>query len=735
MWCELGVGAEPVTDQSPAYTPPEPPPRREVLLQEVPLEPLVELQLYFDDMVRELQLIEVGRGEAGIADRLHRLAVHTQHEIARARNDLHVQARAGLDAGEVVSDLVVDLRPSAVAASRALHPARRRVRRAERERRAPHLAVLRRQARPPPRVDRRRDREAARQRPGPPALRRRVRALNVLYITVDQWRGDCLSAAGHPVVRDADARRAGRRRACCFANHWANTAPCGPSRTTLHTGHVRAEPPLGAERHAARRPLHQHRARGARRPATTRRCSATPTPASTPAPCSTDDPRLRTYEGVLPGLRPGGERPGGDRRAAAWGRWLADAGRRRAGRPARPLRARPVVPRAPTSTASSWAPDPLRGRAHRDGVPGRAACIDWLEPAVGDEPWFVHASFIRPHPPYRNPVGYHDRYAADDGPAFRGHADREAEIGHATRWPAMAIPHPRRGLPDRRPRPPPAARHLLRDDGRGRRPARPPASRWLDDAGLADDTLVVLTSDHGDQMGDHWLVEKLGWWDESYHVPLIVLDPRPEADARRGARSSRSFTEHVDVMPTICAWLGVEVPLQCDGRALQPFLHERRRARTTGAPSATGSGTSATRRPTSPRTCSACPMEQCSLNVVRGDRWKYVHFATDPDALPPLLFDLAADPDQVRRTWPADPAHAGVRGRRGRRRCCAGACATTSARSPATPEPERGPRRAPRPSPLTREVARRPHAPATSDDWVTRNPRTARAWLARGPTC
>ena len=52
------------------------------------------------------------------------------------------------------------------------------------------------------------------------------------------------------------------------------------------------------------------------------------------------------------------------------------------------------------------------------------------------------------------------------------------------------------------------------------------------DAGGA---LVVLTSDHGDQMGDHWLIEKLGWWDESYHVPLIVRDPRPEADARRGA--------------------------------------------------------------------------------------------------------------------------------------------------------------------------------------------------------
>jgi hypothetical protein len=118
-----GVGAEPVTGTAPGYlSGVDPPPRRTVHLLAVPLEMLVELQLYFDDMVRELQLIAVGRADAGAANRLHRLAVHTQHEIARARNDLHVQARAGLDAGEPIADLVVDLRPSAVAASRALIP-------------------------------------------------------------------------------------------------------------------------------------------------------------------------------------------------------------------------------------------------------------------------------------------------------------------------------------------------------------------------------------------------------------------------------------------------------------------------------------------------------------------------------------------------------------------------------------------------------------------------------------
>ena len=76
-------------------------------------------------------------------------------------------------------------------------------------------------------------------------------------------------------------------------------------------------------------------------------------------------------------------------------------------------------------------------------------------------------------------------------------------------------------------------------------------------------------------------------------------------------------------------------------------------------------------------------MEQCCLNVVRGERWKYVHFAADPDVLPPLLFDLDADPDQT-QDLAADPGHDGVRGRPRRPGCCRGGCATTSGPSPAT---------------------------------------------------
>ena len=70
-------------------------------------------------------------------------------------------------------------------------------------------------------------------------------------------------------------------------------------------------------------------------------------------------------------------------------------------------------------------------------------------------------------------------------------------------------------------------------------------------------------------------------------------------------------------------------------------------------------------------------MEQCCLNVVRGERWKYVQFATDPDVMPPLLFDLDADPDQT-QDLAGDPGHDGVRADHAGPAAVAGGCATTS---------------------------------------------------------
>jgi arylsulfatase A-like enzyme len=363
-----------------------------------------------------------------------------------------------------------------------------------------------------------------------------------------------------------------------------------------------------------------------------------------------DSPWLSTYEGPLPGFT--WALPYYSPDGSPWLRWLESLGytdvpERDPWRAYRPLADFPGA----REHGATWAPTWFSAE-HTETAFQVNELRTWFE-HHGDRPWFVHASFIRPHPPYRNPIGYHDRYDADDGPGFRGFANRDDErASHPLA--RLALDTTRIGCPiDER------ERRQLRatywgamaevDDQLGA------LFEWMERSGLLDDTLIVLTSDHGEQGGDHWFVDKLLWFDASYHVPMIVVDPRRDADATRGT-IVRSITEHVDVLPTLCAWLGAEVPLQCDGRPLQPFLHD-------GGPPAHWRTEAHWefdfRDPVShlAEDSLGLTMEQCCLNVVRGERWKYVHFAGPCEILPPLLFDLDADPDQT-ENLAGDPAHA-----------------------------------------------------------------------------
>ncbi len=80
-------------------------------------------------------------------------------------------------------------------------------------------------------------------------------------------------------------------------------------------------------------------------------------------------------------------------------------------------------------------------------------------------------------------------------------------------------------------------------------------------------TLVVVTSDHGEMLGDHWMLGKAGFFPQAFHVPLLIRQPG-------GARGRRvtALTEHVDLMPTVLQALDLSVPRQCDGRSLSEFL-------------------------------------------------------------------------------------------------------------------------------------------------------------------
>ena len=173
---------------------------------------------------------------------------------------------------------------------------------------------------------------------------------------------------------------------------------------------------------------------------------------------------------------------------------------------------------------------------------------------------------------------------------------------------------------------------------------------YLKASGQYDNTLIVFTCDHGEQLGDHHLLGKLGYFDESFRIPLIIRDPSPEADTSRG-RIVEQFTETIDVMPTILAWLGASVPHTCDGVSLRPFLH--------GA--TPGDWRTEVHYEYDFRTfyddvhdtVLGLPADQCSLAVIQDTRYKYVHF----DALPALFFDLEADPGQF-HNLAQEPAYA-----------------------------------------------------------------------------
>ncbi len=247
-------------------------------------------------------------------------------------------------------------------------------------------------------------------------------ARNVLFITLDQWRGDCLSALGHPVVETPtlDALAA---RGVLFANHWANAAPCGPSRACLYTGTYqhRNRSVLNGTPLDARFTNVALLARGLGYDPVLFGYTDTSVDPRTVPP---DDPRLFTYEGVLPGFRVLIEDPW-EQGSPAWGRWLAAHGRRR------PCRSRMSLYRAlesfPGADAhgSTWAPARFPAELSQTMFL-REAVVEWLE-RNGDEPFFVHASFIRPHPPRRNPIGYHDLYPAEAVEPFAGCPTPEQE--------------------------------------------------------------------------------------------------------------------------------------------------------------------------------------------------------------------------------------------------------------------------------------------------------------------
>jgi choline-sulfatase len=153
--------------------------------------------------------------------------------------------------------------------------------------------------------------------------------------------------------------------------------------------------------------------------------------------------------------------------------------------------------------------------------------------------------------------------------------------------------------------------------------------RALEDAGLADGTRIVYTSDHGDNVGARGLWGKSTMYEESAGVPLILAGPGIAAGARCATPVS-----HVDLFPFFLESAGAGPAPQGDYRGISPL--------------ALAAGEQAER-------AVLCEYHAIGstggITMLRKGRWKYVHCVS----YPPQLFDLQSDPEEL-RDRAADPA-------------------------------------------------------------------------------
>lgn len=269
--------------------------------------------------------------------------------------------------------------------------------------------------------------------------------------------------------------------------------------------------------------------------------------------------------------------------------------------------------------------------------------IEYME-SQGDQPWLCHLSYIKPHWPYLAPAPYNDMYSADDlPPVNRTQGERETDHPLLQSWINRRISK-NFSRDDIRNIVAPVYMGLIKelDDQMGR------LITYLEDSGRFNDTMIVFCSDHGDNMGDHWMGEKEFFYDCSARVPLLIYDPRPEADATRGTVTD-ALVEGIDLTPTFIEFFGGKnKPHLIEGLPLTPLLHDQPTEWRTYCVSEYDYATK------EPRVELGVDNRDARIVMIFDGRWKYIHCET----MRAQLFDLETDPDEVIDLG-NDPAFAG----------------------------------------------------------------------------
>jgi len=268
--------------------------------------------------------------------------------------------------------------------------------------------------------------------------------------------------------------------------------------------------------------------------------------------------------------------------------------------------------------------------------------LDWLDQWDGGKPFYLHVGFLSPHDLYDPPQRFIDLYDDASIPLPQVSTEETAGIpdelfaeqrrdegGHG-----ITVIKASRATPERirRMRKHYYASITMIDEKFGQILER------LRSKGLYDDTILIYTSDHGDNLFDHGLYYKGELYDTIVHVPLIVSAP----DALQPGRRVSDLVSQLDVARYILEKAGVEAE-DLDGISLAPVIekgepHARRYA--FAEEGATGL------RP-----------EPDLLAMIRSQTHKLIYFTGGRTG---QLFDLVRDPGETRNLWP-EPASRPIR--------------------------------------------------------------------------
>lgn len=234
-----------------------------------------------------------------------------------------------------------------------------------------------------------------------------------------------------------------------------------------------------------------------------------------------------------------------------------------------------------------------------------------------EQPFCLTVSMTHPHDPYTIPREYWDRYEGVDIPMPRQHIEQSEQDPHSQRLLEVIDlwdkPLPEDKIRDARRAYFGACSYI--DDNIGK------LLGTLEECGLAEDTLIVFSGDHGDMLGERGLWYKMHWFEMSARVPLLVHAPK-----RFAAHRVSQSVSTLDLLPTLVELAGgqVEQGLELEGHSLLPHLKgEGGHDEVLGEYMAEGT--------VSP------------LMMIRRGPWKFVYSEQDPL----LLFNLDSDPQEL----------------------------------------------------------------------------------------